>query len=261
MQRGFTLLELSTVLVIISLLAGGIVVGQNLIRQSELRSVAEEYRTYVTAINSFQTKYRAWPGDMRNATSYWGAADPAPATCQTTASTGTEPCDGDGDGTISSGGVQHYERFRFWQHLANAQMIQGVYTGVSGGGGTFPSQQPVIGENCPSSRLGGAGFYVNYYGTQTGNINFFDGRYGNSFTFGTYANNSLLGDQALNPEEAYQIDMKVDNGFPNSGIVVSSPNTRFLTPNCALGANGGTAYNTTFKQFDCNLIFTLEGPI
>ena len=72
MKNGFTLLELSIVMVIIGLIIGGITVGQDLIRSAELNSVVTDINKYKTAINTFNLKYNAMPGDMSNATSYWG---------------------------------------------------------------------------------------------------------------------------------------------------------------------------------------------
>ena len=66
-DKGFSLVELSIVLVILGLLIGGILTGQSLIRAAELRSVTTQYQGYVTAVNTFRDKYFALPGDMPNA--------------------------------------------------------------------------------------------------------------------------------------------------------------------------------------------------
>ena len=80
-RSGFSLVELSIVLVILGLLTGGILAGQSLIRAAELRSVATESQRYMAALNSFRDKYFALPGDMANATAFWGAQNATPATC------------------------------------------------------------------------------------------------------------------------------------------------------------------------------------
>ena len=72
MRAAFSLVELSIVLVILGLLTGGILTGQNLIRAAELRSVVTEFQTYQTAVMTFRDKYFALPGDMTNATDFWG---------------------------------------------------------------------------------------------------------------------------------------------------------------------------------------------
>lgn len=58
-KRGFSLVELSIVLVILGLLTGGILAGQSLIRAAELRAVSTEYSRYATAVQSFRDKYFA----------------------------------------------------------------------------------------------------------------------------------------------------------------------------------------------------------
>ncbi|MBY6117485.1 prepilin-type N-terminal cleavage/methylation domain-containing protein [Mameliella alba] len=75
-RSGFSLVELSIVLVILGLLIGGVLTGQNLIRAAELRSVMTEFKTYQTAVMTFRDKYFALPRDMTNATDFfWGGGD------------------------------------------------------------------------------------------------------------------------------------------------------------------------------------------
>lgn len=119
-MRGFSLVELSIVLVILGLLTGGILTGQSLIRASELRSITTEYNRYIAAAQTFRDKYFALPGDMANATAFWGAAHATPATCKTTASSSALTCNGNADGFIQGVVATSNESFRFWQHLANA---------------------------------------------------------------------------------------------------------------------------------------------
>jgi prepilin-type N-terminal cleavage/methylation domain-containing protein len=132
MSKGFSLLELSIVLVIVGLLAGGVMVGQDLIRQAEIRSVLTDFDTYRAAFNAFKLKYNALPGDLRNATSYWGAQHTDPAVCQVTPSTGPQTCNGDGSGMIGVATSDVYETHRVWQHMANAGLVGGSFTGVAG---------------------------------------------------------------------------------------------------------------------------------
>lgn len=71
MKHAFTLLELSIVLVIIGLIVGGVVAGQELIRNAELNAVLSEKSQMETSINTFKFKYDTIPGEMRNAGDYW----------------------------------------------------------------------------------------------------------------------------------------------------------------------------------------------
>jgi len=65
MKNGFTLVELSIVLVIIGLLIGGILVGQSLIDSAKLQSFVRQMQQYDAALLTFYTKYKSIPGDSR----------------------------------------------------------------------------------------------------------------------------------------------------------------------------------------------------
>lgn len=101
MQKAFSLVELSIVLVILGLLTGGILAGQSLIRASELRAVVTEYERYIAASHTFRDKYMAIPGDMANATRFWG--DDA-ALCADAGITNGTPgtCNGNANGSIGA---------------------------------------------------------------------------------------------------------------------------------------------------------------
>ncbi|MFM7859741.1 MAG: type II secretion system protein, partial [Flammeovirgaceae bacterium] len=69
-NKGFTLAEISIVIMIIGLLVSGILVGQDMIRAAEMRSILTEKDKIVTKVNLFRNKYLALPGDMSNATEF-----------------------------------------------------------------------------------------------------------------------------------------------------------------------------------------------
>lgn len=70
--KGFTLIELSIVLVIIGLIIGGIMTGKILIQQAETRAAASQFQQLETAYRAFQLKYGCIPGDCLNATDFFG---------------------------------------------------------------------------------------------------------------------------------------------------------------------------------------------
>ena len=212
MKQGFSLVELSIVLVILGLLTGGILAGQNLIRAAELRSVTTQYNAFSAAVQTFRDKYFALPGDMRNAEAFWGQAASG-ASCATTASTSTETCNGDGDGRVESTGGTANEIFRFWQHLANAGLVEGSYTGVTGSGGT---NHGVTGMNVPRGRISNSGWFSYYHGAAT---NHFNRALENVIYVGGQTATGGTHDDIFTPEEAWNIDTKMDDGRPAYGNV------------------------------------------
>lgn len=215
MKRGFSLVELSIVLVILGLLVGGVLSGQSLIRAAQLRSVSTEATRYITATQTFRDKYFAIPGDMANATSFWGAT----ASCPGTAGTGTQTCNGDGDGILEFNGAasQYSEPFAFWQHLANAGLIEGTYTGRAGAGANIEA----VAGNVPASKMSSAFWYAfNWNQTFSGSAGAFDGTYRDTqLQFGGLAAGGSPATPLLKPEESWNIDTKIDDGRPAYGIM------------------------------------------
>ncbi len=229
-MRGFSLIELSIVLVILGLLTGGILAGQSLIRASELRSAGVQLQQYFTATMAFRDKYFAYPGDIANATSFWGKNSIACNSHAGTAATdGT--CNGNGDGRIATptGGASlagtTQEGFQFWNHLGKAGLIAGNYTGISGNTGS----QKIIGTNSPQIKLSPAAAIelVNFgvhAGTNTaGGSNLYAMDYGlNAFALGTLASTASgsPNESLFRPEEIWALDVKMDDGRPAYGKII-----------------------------------------
>ncbi|OIP10418.1 MAG: hypothetical protein AUK49_04105 [Betaproteobacteria bacterium CG2_30_68_42] len=120
-QSGFTLVEIAIVLVIIGLLLGGILKGQELIVQARIKNVVNDMNGISAAVYSYQDRYRAIPGDDKGACSRWnnqtyagdgnGAVDPASAAAA--------PC-----GSFSLSPLPK-ENTLFWQHLRLSGLIGG----------------------------------------------------------------------------------------------------------------------------------------
>jgi prepilin-type N-terminal cleavage/methylation domain-containing protein len=256
-QMGFSLLELSIVLVIIGLLAGGVMVGQDLVKQAELRSVTVDIQKVQAAINAFKNKYSSLPGDMRNATAYWGTAATCPAT-NVAPLTGAATCNGNGNGTMLSAEIDTTspEFWLLWHHLAQAGLYEGSFTGASVIAGT----QARPGVNVPETRINGVGMTVFTHSNLSTN---------NALWW--YANPSLViwigtersGNGTLNPAfssaDAYAIDIKYDNGMPGSGILRTMKQT-----NCVLGVTStssqtSSVYDLTQAGNNCSIMFSLSG--
>ena len=78
-QTGFTLVEIAIVLVIIGLLLGGILKGQEMITQAKIKNVIADFSGVSAAYHGYQDRYRAIPGDDPNAATRWAVAPAATA--------------------------------------------------------------------------------------------------------------------------------------------------------------------------------------
>lgn len=110
---GFTLIELAIVLVIIALLLGGILRGQELITSAKIRNVAGDFTAVATAVYAYQERFRALPGDDSGASGRWGAG----------------VADGDRSGAIAgefcADPATAVESVNFWRHLRLAGLLAG----------------------------------------------------------------------------------------------------------------------------------------
>lgn len=265
-RKGFSLVELSIVLVILGLLVGGVLSGQSLIRAAEMRSVSSDFQKYSAAINSFRDKYFGLPGDITNATQFWGIAAGATgndSTCYTFTTTGKATCNGDGNGHLYSGDVDAGgsapEWFHAWQQLANAGFIEGQYSGVKKSGTVCGA---VAGVNVPRSRMSGGGFtLMSYDPAGAGDTQWWFGKY-DGFFFGA---NSVAGyethDPILKSEEAWNIDTKVDDGNPATGSVRDLVSTDAGDSSCNSTTNPTTArYNLSNSTVICSLFMGFNPP-
>ncbi len=221
-RAGFTLVELSIVLVIIGLLIGGTMAGTALVKAGQLRSVISEYQRYTAAVTSFKTRFHALPGDMPNASSYWGLA--AGATCSTTNSGTKATCDGNNDGNINGtvtlgNGNTSDESYRFWQHLSNAGLLDGNFSGVPGTCDYCSTRS-----NSPNSKYSPGLWFAWNFGNANdwGGGDIFNGQYDNILELGGMLASST-GDPVnalFKPADMASIDSKIDDGMPAQGFVV-----------------------------------------
>lgn len=251
--RGFSLVELSIVLVIVGLLVGGILAGQSLIRASELRSVNADFTRYLTAVSAFRDKYFGLPGDISNATAFWGK-DNTNCTADTGTTTTPGTCNGNAnsrvDGVASASVTS--ENFQFWNQLAQAGIIEGTYSGLSGSGG---GRDSVPGTNVPRGRFGGlSAIGIEWLGSVSGDTWRWNGSYGNIMYAGNKGTGSPPEIIAFKTEEAWNIDTKMDDGNPAYGKLRSYRQTGQWT-NCATTNVETTAqYNLSYTTIACNLV-------
>lgn len=256
-RGGFTLVELAIVIVVIALIITSLLIGASLIRTARIQSIASDTNKFLSGISTFIVKYDFVPGDFPNAESYWGSDVNCPDT-PTNSDPKIATCNGNGDGKIRTHELvpeQHYEIFRAWQHLSNAGMISGIYTGVSATDPNVAIADHVIGLNCPSSKINGGGYTIAYH--SPGGSLPWPGIMGNLIQFGVKAPTNATYMPIITPLESYSIDTKIDDGRPGKGIV-SSNNVAIIDPSydCVTTADPETArYNFSNTDHDCSLAF------
>jgi prepilin-type N-terminal cleavage/methylation domain-containing protein len=187
-QAGFTLVEIAIVLVIIGLLLGGILKGQEMITQAKIKNIVNDFNGITAAVNSYQDRYRALPGDDLNAATRW---------------TGSSA--GDGNGQFCTGAcpspvvspnlynntvtttVGAPEVNLFWWHLRLSGFVSGSTTA---GAGSSASQ--------PSNAANGI------MGVQTTGMGF---------------TSNIVCSSNLPDKIAIAVDTQMDDGTPNGGQV------------------------------------------
>ena len=177
-QTGFTLIEIAIVLVIIGLLLGGVLKGQELITSARVRNLISQQDGVKAAFFGFQDRFRAFPGD------YTGATANIPAISTAACNGGN----GDGDGRIESGD----EARLAWEHMSKAGFIAGSYICAAADSATTTPVNPY-------------GLYLQVI---------YDGTYGGGSS--PQRHNIKTGPQ-IPVELISEMDRKVDDGNPNTG--------------------------------------------
>ena len=117
-QSGFTLVEIAIVLVIIGLLLGGILKGQELINSAKVKNMISDVRTTQAMVYGYQDKYKSFPGDQTQAQLNGNFS---PANTATAGSAGANNGRLDGDWSDTAGSESNV----VWQHLRLANLATG----------------------------------------------------------------------------------------------------------------------------------------
>lgn len=247
-QHGFTLVELSVVLAIVGLLAGGIVAGRYLIRQSELQSIVSDLAKYKSANIQFRDSYNGKPGDIRDAETNWGT-DPNGCPTNTVRTPRRETCNGNGDRSIGAN-----EQWRAWQQLAAAELIESMYSGVAGSGG---SGHAVAGQNVPPGRLANSAYYLITMPAMSGNTDFYDLLVAADVIFvGAQTSSSAPTGGLLTPRQQLQLDNKLDDGKPATGVLMALKST--LNSGCTSSNTQSATYLLATTSNACSIAYQIE---
>ncbi|MEK6745481.1 MAG: prepilin-type N-terminal cleavage/methylation domain-containing protein [Pseudomonadota bacterium] len=198
-RAGFTLIELSLVLVIIGLVVGGVLVGRDLIKAAETRSAVSLITQIETAALTFRTKYNCIIGDCPNATEIFG--DYANYTTCNAMTNGVG--NGNGNGIIDYGGAA-------WWQCENVMAIKTLaLSGLLPASIVSPCWNSVVIFNGINDRCG---YFYNddLYNQVTA-------RKANTLNFSDLATSGSLAAPAISPTGTRQIDEKIDDGVPTSG--------------------------------------------
>ena len=227
-ERGFTLVELAIVLVIIGLVLAAVLKGQELIVSARLKSTISAAGEVSSAAQTFRDKYGALPGDYSKGI----------ARLDSNGNLGWT-IDGDGDGVVDGDGVAlpaaNEETILFWNHLAAANMIAGV----------SPVGIATIGDGIPSAPVGG-GWTIR-----------------NELVVGKTTHWLSLGSAVavpigvVNSEQALLIDEKADDGRPGTGSIRSPTFACVNDDDVSLDVSAGDSYAPDPATTQCLLTFEL----
>ena len=195
--RGFTLIEVAIVLIIIGLLLGAVLKGQELVTSARVRNIIQQQEQYKTAFIAFLDRHRYPPGDYRFASANIKGVAAGPC--------GNPNADGNGDGNqrVDAAGSEHT---LVWEHLSKAGYLNAVYTCALTPG---PTTSPVNRYEQPLELV----FDAQYAGTATARHN---------VKTGLRVSSSVLA----------ETDRKIDDGVATTGEFRAALNAGSTASEC-----------------------------
>ncbi len=225
-QKGFTLIEIAIVLVIIGLLLGGVLKGQELINTARVRALNNTVDGITAAWFSFQDRYRAFPGD------YTQASVNLPGS----------PVDGDGNGLVGgASATPDAERAMVWMHLQSAGYITGGYDDPNAKVANADEYGCSV-TVCPDNGFG-AGMNLNYGAMRQAG--------------GSDAHELMTG-RGIPVEVIAELDRKVDDGSPATGAMqLGKAGTGWVAADVTAcqAASDPTLYGLLTPSSNCAAVF------
>lgn len=212
-QSGFTLVEIAIVLVIVGLIIGGVLKGQEMVSNAKVRNMLDQTSAVQTAFYAFQDRYRALPGDYAQASANIPGVG-----------TGASGGNGNGNGRVD----KDNDRGLFWMHLGSAGYITGSFDGQAN-----RNNLKCTATTCPSNSFGGRMMFS--WGSAATGVatNAHELRMGGSVPVSVLA----------------EIDRKIDDGIPETGAFQIDSKLNKAT--CLTGSGATSTYNITAEQQDC----------
>jgi len=221
-KEGFTLIELSIVLVIIGIIVGSILVGQDLIGAARLQAQITQIEQLNTAANTFRAKYGYLPGDLPGSVA---------APLGFVARSGVQGR-GDGDGLVEgynydncscmTQSLQGGETLFFWEDLSSSSLIDGNFNTATDAQVHASDVSPYM----PAAKIGRGNYIYIWSGgpyqgaaANTQGYNYFGISAAPALVSGSGILTSSLG---MTVGEAYSIDKKIDDGIPDAGRIQAS---------------------------------------
>lgn len=271
-KRGFTLIEISIVLVIIGLIVGGVLVGKELIKAAEIRNAVKQFEEYNTAVNTFKGKYNCLPGDCPDA----GALG------------FNDQTSGNGNGSIGLSAIGDFqsttyiaanilEHLHYWYHLGEANLIHYRFPPATeawtdlfptSAGGRFSPPASVVSRRGITIYGGQGGWFVQsdiYFDSSGNNAHLSQHVFllGSFVPFGLAPPASLPFMGAYMPSDMQAIDQKMDDGLPLSGIArvwagfnISNTQISYTITSGAGGTGSDVCVQNDSQPFQYNVRYT-----
>ncbi len=202
-QSGFTLVEIAVVLVLIGLLLGGILKGQQLISSARVRNMADQNSGIQAAYYGFIDRFRQVPGDMPAALACRAITAEVDVNCG-----GTPTIGGNQNGRID----QWEEAGAAWAHLAHSRLLNGSYNGDTTTAAQY--EAGVLTGQVPGNAF-----------QQPVLLGFTDDYDDGGAAAGSTVRLAYVFGAGVTPALLRELDVKLDDGDPGSGVVRGAVST------------------------------------